>query len=318
MKESDLEERIRTLTRSAPKGKLRVFRDTSQFMNISAGHVLQLSDRFYLVRGDEVEGRFGIDEQPKFWVKKALDLQDGSSKIVKLVFYESFTMHLGDLAVECFRSPRKEGRILEKVRRDPSFMHGITVEDDAGNTVRIVDKILGPCLYNFIHRLDMDHRTYFFTRFPPIFDRLVEAAEGIGRLHDAGEVHGDIRNDHLLIDREHGDYRWIDFDYTYEWAENRFGVDLFGLGNVLLFVMGKGFHTLKDATLSSGASLVPADMSLFFQHRVINLRKLFPYIPQSFQWVLMHFGREAELFYENTGELLADLETCRSDLAYLL
>lgn len=324
MTEAQIIEKIEEYTRRPQQGKLTIVRDTTEFMNIESGHVLELEGRYYLARGDAVEGRFGIDEQPKFWVKKAIDLEDGSSKIIKLVFYESFIMHLGDLPVECFRSPRKESRILKKVQDDPYFMHGFTVRDSAGNTIRVVEKILGPHFYDVINKLDMDHQTYFHEHFPVVLDNVVKSVEAIDRLHRMGELHGDIRNDHLFIDRETGFYRWIDFDYTYEWTENPVGVDLFGLGNVLLFTFGKGFHHLKDVTacapegMTAASCLGPDDLSLFFKHRVINLKKLFPYIPESLNHVLMHFSHGAEVFYENTQELLNDLKTGQADLAISL
>ena len=137
-----------------------------------------------------------------------------------------------------------------------------------------------------------------------------------------GELHGDVRNDHLLINRQTGTYSWIDFDYTYEWSENPFGVDLFGLGNVLLLTCGKGFHLLRD--LSNGApagskrksELTASDFSLFFPHRIINLQKLFPYIPDSLNQVLLRFSQGSDVFYETTEELLNDLRTCTADLSH--
>ena len=50
------------------------------------GDVVVLKGRPYLVRHNAKEGRFGIDDDVKFWVKRAIDLQNGASKIIKLVF----------------------------------------------------------------------------------------------------------------------------------------------------------------------------------------------------------------------------------------
>jgi hypothetical protein len=41
---------------------------------------------------------------------------------------------------------------------------------------------------------------------------------------------------------------------------------------------------------------------------VANLKKIFPYIPESLNQVLMHFSKGANWFYENTAQLLSDLE----------
>lgn len=133
-------------------------------------------------------------------------------------------------------------------------------------------------------------------------------------------MHGDIRTDHLLIEKDTGRYRWIDFDYTYEWSENPFGLDLFGLGNLLLFAVGKGFYPVQElrkpnSRYSSVLSLLrDEDFSLYSKNRIMNLRKLFPYIPESLDLVLMRFAQGAEVFYETTEEFLGDLHAALCDL----
>ena len=46
----------------------------------------------------------------------------------------------------------------------------------------------------------------------------------------------------------------------------------------------------------------------------MNLRKLFPYIPESLNSILMHFAQGAEVFYESTEEFLGDLRDALRDL----
>ncbi len=87
--------------------RVRVINDTSDFFRVDYDDVVILDSHPYFIRNYECEGRFGIDEQPKFWVRRALDLFDGSTKIIKMVFHEQFTAHVGDLTFECARSPRK-------------------------------------------------------------------------------------------------------------------------------------------------------------------------------------------------------------------
>jgi hypothetical protein len=316
MTEQEIRERVAEYSRFAPQGKIEIITDTSEFMSIQAGDVLELGGRYYLMRGEEVEGRFGLDGEPKFWVKKGIDLADGQHKVIKLVFNESFNMRLGELSIRCIRSPSKESRILDKVRDNPHFMHGFTVHDSAGNLVRIIEKIQGQRYYDLINDLQMDHDCYFHEVFPSIFENILLCVDAIDELHKMGEVHGDIRNDHIFVERNTQIYRWIDFDYTYEWSENPYGVDLFGLGNILLFTIGKGFHNVTEVAKNNPhgkdliKSLTPDDLSLFFTHRIINLKKLFPYIPECLNHVLMHFAQGTEVFYENTSELLDDLSVC--------
>ncbi|MEI7903440.1 MAG: hypothetical protein WCK89_24640, partial [bacterium] len=81
-----------------------------------------------------------------------------------------------------------------------------------GNLVRIIDHIPGMDLLSYVHSLPAQHEEYFQVRFLSILLHVIGSLRGIQRLHDAGLCHGDIRNDHLLIERATGQYKWIDFD----------------------------------------------------------------------------------------------------------
>jgi hypothetical protein len=320
MMENQLRERVEQYSRYPPR-EIRLIENTSEFMDIHADDILELGGEYYLVRGDEFEPRFGLEGDPKFWVKKAIDLSDGSSKIIKLVFHESCHMGIGELRIRCYRSPEKEARVLDKMRDDPSFMHGTTIMDSAGNAVRIIDRIRGPSLYSFMQTFRMDHETYLRDILPGLLPSFMECLAAIGRLHDAGEVHGDIRTDHVIIERDTQAYRWIDFDFAYEWTENPLGIDILGLGNVLLFVLGKGFYDDYDLKgcgeegLAVLSSLTENDYSLFSRQRIANLQKLFSYFPDCLNRVLLRFTPATEVFYESVGELLDDLSACKPSLS---
>ena len=109
MTEEEIIARVNEHSRFKHRGKLTIHDNTTEFMSIDAGHVIELEDRHYLVRGDETEPRFGLDGDPKYWVKKAVDLADGSSKIIKLVFHESFNVHVGGAGRQVL-SESAEGR----------------------------------------------------------------------------------------------------------------------------------------------------------------------------------------------------------------
>jgi len=120
---------------------LRIHTDTSDFFALDAGDVVVLNGRPYLVRNSIREGRFGLEDEIKYWVKRAIDLASGAMRIIKLVFYERFEATIGGITFECFRSPRKEARILELVNDHPNFMHGSSVADEKGNIVRVLETI---------------------------------------------------------------------------------------------------------------------------------------------------------------------------------
>jgi serine/threonine protein kinase len=284
--------------------------DTTDFFRVEYGDVVVLGDSPYLIRHNAKEGRFGVDDEVKFWVKRAIDLKSDSPKIIKLVFYEKFTSHIGGTAFECFRSPKKEARILDLVAGHKNFMHGYWIEDKAGNVVRVLDFIAGVTLHRDVENINLDHQTYFYERFPGILKNFMECIEAIRFLHEHGEKHGDIRRDHILIDRHSGRYRWIDFDFNYRHRENIYGYDLFGLGNILVFLAGKGdvlVPELKKNGHPALHALTQEDVNIVFHNRVANLKKVYPYIPESLNRVLMHFSKGTNWFYEHTTQLLDDL-----------
>ncbi len=298
---------------NVPK-KLKVITDTSDYFRVNYDDVVVLGGRPYLIRHDQKEGRFGIDEQPKFWVKKAIDLIDGSFKIIKLTFLERFTSKVGGIIFECFRSPQKEARILDLVRGDERFMQGFSVKDSAGNVVRILDFIYGKTFADYILTLGKNHEDYFYNFFPQVFSEYIELVRAIGYIHAHGEKHGDIRRDHILRDNT-GLNIWIDFDFNYLHRENMFGYDLFGLGNILIYIVGRGDVTIQELQSRGDPafySLSKEDMNIIFNNRVANLKKVFPYIPESLNITLLHFSSGAPVFYDNTNQLLSDIEEAKS------
>jgi hypothetical protein len=298
--------------------KIKIITDTSNFFSVDFDDVVILGGRPYLIRHCEREGRFTVDEQPKFWVKRAIDLTDGSKKVIKMVFYEKFTAKVGGMTIDCNRSPKKEARILHLVRGNQKFMQGFSVRDTADNIIRIIDYIQGSTIADRILEQAKGHEQYYYYNFPDIFNEFILLVEAIKFLHDNGEKHGDIRRDHIIYGRNDGIYRWIDFDYNYWHYENMFSYDIFGLGNVLIYLAGQGDVTswqLKEDAPDILQKLGEDDMNIVFRHRVAHLQKVFPYITDQLSFVLEHFTIGAETFYDNTGEFLDDLYEARESLS---
>lgn len=295
--------------------RIRTIRDTSDFFRVEYNDILLLRDRAYLIGNTEKEGRFGLDDEPKFWVRRAIDLSDGSVKIIKMVFREKFQVRVGAITFNCVRSPRKEARILEAVRGHPRFMQGFAVQDEAGNTIRIIDYIRGRRLFDRIPATGTDHADYFSNHFPAILDEFIDLTAAILFLHDRREKHGDIRSDHLIHDRETDRYRWIDFDYNYLHRENFFAYDLFGLGNILAYITGRGDIALRGLPKNSPVldHLTSGDFNIIFNNRIVNLKKVYPYIPESLNRVLLHFSLGTNVFYDNTAQFLSDLEEVKHE-----
>ncbi len=295
--------------------RLSIVDDTTNYMSIDPDHVVDLEGAAFLIRGNEREGRFGIDDQPKFWVKRATDLETGKLHILKLVFHEEFHAQIGSLHVRCVRSPEKEGRVLELVRGDPRFMQGRTARDARGNLVRVIAYITGVDLLNHVHSLPAGHEEYFHTHFPQILPKIIDSLRAIQRLHDAGLCHGDIRNDHLIIEQGTGQYKWIDFDLNQDFAD----FDVWSAGNILHYVVGRDFVTFRDAIQASpelAGRLSNDDASVFFPHRVMNLRKVFPHVPSKLNDVLLRFSAGTQVFYDKMSQLADDLADCAACMGW--
>ncbi len=297
--------------------QLNIITDTSDFYRVGYDDIVILGDKPYLVRNNEREGRFGIEDQEKFWVKRARDLSDGSVKIIKLVFRERFQATVGGIAFECFRSPKKEARILDLTKGHSRFMQGFGLKDSSDNIIRIIDFIKGKTLADAVLRYGSDHEDYFYHYFPSVLDEYMELVEAIRFLHQQGEKHGDIRRDHILKEEGTGNSSWIDFDFNYMHGENMFGYDLFGLGNILAYLVGRGDVTtqqLRQIGSSVVDQLTPHDVNIVFNNRVVNLKKVYPYVPDALNLILLHFSMAAEIFYDNTDQLLHDLREARDKL----
>jgi len=307
---SELKHRIEELTGRRKLGQISIFEDSTSYMNIFGGSVLRLERNDYFVLGDATEGRFGIDDQPKFWVKNAVDLETGKRKVIKLVFHEEFTATLGIVRIRCRRSPAKESAILSLTRDHPRFMDGKEIEDAKGNLIRIVDFIPGSSLFQYLGNLTLPHEEYYQTVLPSVMEQVIACAEALAYLHEQGQHHGDVRNDHILIERDTGLFRWIDFDYHVNYAD----YDLWSFGNVINHVAGKGTHTVHGVRReaknypSLSAPIQEEDTMLLFGNRIANLHKLFPYIDRRLNDILMRFSSTSQNFYTDFGTLIRDLK----------
>ena len=54
-------------------------------------------------------------------------------------------------------------------------------------------------------------------------------------------------------------------------------------------------------------------MNIIFNNRLVNLKKVYPYIPDSLNLVLMHFSLGANVFYEDTVQFLSELQEAKED-----
>jgi len=78
-------------------------------------------------------------------------------------------------------------------------------------------------------------------------------------------------------------------------------------------VAGKGFVSFQEAIGKCPAlsgRLDQDDASAFFPYRVMNLRKVFPYLPAKLNAVLLRFSLGAQAHYDWIAQLVDDLYEC--------
>ena len=80
---------------------------------------------------------------------------------------------------------------------------------------------------------------------------------------------------------------------------------LVGMGDVLV-------PDVKTADPQIFGTLSDADTNIVFNNRIANLKKIFPYIPENLNRILMHFSKSATVFYDHILQLLDDLNEFKS------
>jgi hypothetical protein len=194
-------------------------------------------------------------------------------------------------------------------------MQGRTCRDTRGNLVRVIDFIKGVDLFNYLHSLSLHHEEYIETIFPEILAKTMGCLGAIQFLHEAGLCHGDIRNDHIFIENETGRFRWIDFDLTQDFPD----FDVWSIGNILHCIVGKGFVKFRDVLKERPElrdRLTEEDASAFFPYRIMNLRKVYPYLPEKLNDVLVNFSVGAPANYDRVEQVLDDLGDCASAMGW--
>ncbi|MBF0099914.1 MAG: protein kinase [Desulfobacterales bacterium] len=293
----------------------RIVTDTENFVAIDNGDFIEVAGKRYEVIGHAREMRFGI-EDPKYWVKRVIDVETGERKIVKLAFFEAFDTTLSGVKIRCFRDPEKEGNILNLVKNHPHFMQGQVYRDIHGNNIRVLDVVRGQTFLSYIDTFKMSYDQYLEKILPGVLKQLIRVFEAIRFLHVHGYRHGDIRNDHIIKENETGNLVWIDFDYDFVAKENPFSLDIFGLGNILIYAIGKGFHTYYSIQNDPYTykdlidHIESTDFAILDQRRFINLRKLYPCIPATLNNILMHFSKGTDVYYEAVDEIIEDINRC--------
>jgi hypothetical protein len=111
-----INERMHSLGVPPHRERPTVWQGTTNYMSIEWDHIVELNGDLFLIRCKEHEGRFGLDDQPKFWVKRVINLSAGKAHILKLAIQERFKVSVGRYEFLCFRNPEKEEKAPDLVR----------------------------------------------------------------------------------------------------------------------------------------------------------------------------------------------------------
>jgi hypothetical protein len=96
--------------------------------------------------------------------------------------------------------------------------------------------------------------------------------------------------------------------------------DVWSFGNILQFVLGMGpttfhqIHTGGEFSSAVIASLKSTDAGAFHHHRLMNLKRIYPYISERLNAVLERFSMGADDYYWTVDELKRDLREAILDL----
>ena len=85
-----------------------------------------------------------------------------------------------------------------------------------------------------------------------------------------------------------------------------------------MYLVGMGDIVYQDLRRSNHPSLDKLeedDVNIVFNNRIANLKKLYPYIPDSLNRILMHFSKGANIYYDHTVQFIDDLREAQSALA---
>jgi hypothetical protein len=125
-----------------------------------------------------------------------------------------------------------------------------------------------------------------------------------------GEIHGDITPDHIFIERNTGRYRWIDFDYDYKEKNDLASHDIFEMGTLLVFAIGKdylSYSQVKRTFPEAAATLKPEDMLAIFPNQVANLKLIYPYIHEQLNEIMLRFSKGSQQTYHDAYTLASDV-----------
>ena len=165
---TDLRDEVEKYIHRRP-ATVTIHETADDFFSINRGDVLLLDGSYYVISGNARERSFGLDDEPKYWVKHGYEVATGRRKVIKMVFLEQFDLRYGGHTIRCFRSPAKEGRALKSVEGNPCFMQGRTTVTEENSEVRIIDYITGVTLWDKIEGSGATHEEYFHEFLPHLF-----------------------------------------------------------------------------------------------------------------------------------------------------
>ena len=212
---------------------------------------------------------------------------------------------------------KMEARRIKKLQERPidHFVNGQTFEDSKGNIVNIFEHIEGETLHEVIQGIKVGHREYFKDHFPDLALKLLDLARALQELHERLKItHSDIHLKNIII--QDGTRKPFLIDYDFPIMSERYS-DIEELGLSLLDLALKSTCAEGSHTLYDFPKLEFTGGELWDEEVILNARKIYSYIPEDINNILLRFADDCENRYKTASEFADDLEKALRNMTAL-
>lgn len=305
----------------------RSIRTLREFTQTGVGEVIEVDGVRYQVIAIPEERIYDELDAAHLFVRIVRTVGTREKRVLKV----GPTMDLADTDEPSIKSAVKESEILRLVQGNRGFVQGVgRVPTGCDFVLCDMEYMEGPTLPEWIKSMPQDHKTYYRDMFPFLAARFADAARALHELHEAGRIsqseygyHGDMgQGDCLIYDQSRSTLRWFDLNLVLLGDRNGVAEDINELGKIFRFIVGKRLHTVgtfaQHPELYPHARVRPADFSRedlvdlgvddLSLLPVVNLGKLFPYISDEVNALLMQFRGDGWDGFRSALELAEAIE----------
>lgn len=262
---------------------------------------------FVLQVGARVEikdKQFNILEWLRTSTYRAEDLESGKSVVLKFQ----------GKGKKCSGYERD---FFAKVPSHDNIVRGYSLVDESGDILIVTEFTEGEKLQDYLSEFGVDHKRYFLESFPEILNNFMGAIRGVEHIVKNG-FYNEFAIYHIWIDKKTGRYILFDFDLpSTELSKLQALKDLESStisnigGSLCEIVAPLGIYEYEavhdEEMYFDELGITDADFNEY--NLLVDLQKVYPYIPDELNKILLRFGRDASNPYTSISELYSDLES---------